>query len=185
MKPLQSVGMGLVIVALSARVHGYDLLADPLGWLLVLLGVRSLPRELAHRGNLLGLAALAGAVAVVLWFPVVPEDLYDADASLGWAANLPQIAFSALLCHVLAGRASAAGDGRGARWFGVLRTATILIGLLPVLVFGAGLDSLEVTSYVAAGLVAIVLVYALFAHASRPWAAADVAESPTVVQPPS
>ena len=40
MKPLQSVAMGLVIVVLVARYGEYDALADPLGWLLVLWGVR-------------------------------------------------------------------------------------------------------------------------------------------------
>ena len=58
MKPLQSVAMGLVIVALSARVAGHDVLADPAGWLLVALGVARLPAELALRDTLLGLAAL-------------------------------------------------------------------------------------------------------------------------------
>ena len=37
MKPLQPVAMGLVIVLLGATVNGCDLLADPVGWLLVLV----------------------------------------------------------------------------------------------------------------------------------------------------
>ncbi len=139
MKPLQSVAMGLVVVVLSARFHGYDALADPVGWLLVLVGVRAFPAGIEHRRNLLRLASLAGLVAVVVWFPVVTEDLYDADASLGWVVNLPQLFFSALLCHVLAHRAEAAGDTRAARWLGITRTAVVVVGLLPVLVFGAGL----------------------------------------------
>lgn len=170
MKPLQSVAMGLVVVVLSARFHGYDALADPVGWLLVLLGVRAFPAGIAHRRNLLRLAALAGLVSVVVWFPAVTDDLYDADASLGWVANLPQIFFSALLCHTLALRAEGAGDTRAARWLGLTRTAVIVVGLLPVLVFGAGLESFEVTSYLAAGTVAVLLIWLLFAYASRPWA---------------
>ena len=170
MKPLQSVAMGLVIVALSARVAGHDVLADPAGWLLVALGVARLPAELALRDTLLGLAALAGAVSVVVWFPGVTAAMYDADASLAWAANLPQIAFSALLCHVLSGRALAAGDPRPARWLATTRTALVVIGLLPVLVFGAHESSLEVPSYLAAGAVALLLIWLLFAYAARPWA---------------
>jgi hypothetical protein len=169
MKPLQSIAMGLVIIVLSARFQGYDALPDPVGWLLVLLGVRALPTDLAHRSALLALAALAGVVAAVVWFPVVTEHLYDADASLGWAVNLPQLLFSALLCHVLAARAAAAGDGKAARWLAMTRTALVVVGLLPVLVFGAGLESLEVTSYLAAGVVALLLIWLLFAYASRPW----------------
>ena len=42
-KPLQAVAMGLVIVLLGATVSGYDLLADPVGWLLVLVGLATLP----------------------------------------------------------------------------------------------------------------------------------------------
>lgn len=168
MKPLQSVAMGLVVIVLSARFGGYDALPDPVGWLLVLLGIRALPSGLAHRGYLLGLAGLAGVVAVVLWFPSVTDALYDADASLAWAANLPQVLFSALLCHVLAGRA-ATHDPKAARWLGLTRTALIVVGLLPVLVFGAGLSSFELTSYLLAGLVALLLIWLLFAYASRTW----------------
>ena len=44
MKPLQSIAMGLVIIALKAWVNGeYDVLPDPIGWLLVLQGLAALP----------------------------------------------------------------------------------------------------------------------------------------------
>lgn len=169
MKPLQSVAMGLVIVVLSARFGGYDALPDSVGWLLAFLGVRGLPDDLAHRSTLLGLAALAGAVAAIVWFPAVTGDLYDADPSLAWAANLPQLIFSGLLCHVLATRAAVGGDAKAARWLGLTRSAFVVVALLPVLVFGAGLESFELTSYLAATLVALVLIWLLFAYSSRPW----------------
>ena len=170
MKPLQSVAMGLVIVALSARFGGYDALADPAGWVLVLLGVSRLPAGLPQRGTLLGLAAVAGVVAAVVWSPSVTAAMYDADASLAWAANLPQIAFSALLCQVLYGRALDADDPGPARWLATTRTALVVVGLLPVLVFGAHESRLEVPSYLAAGAVALLLIWLLFAYAARPWA---------------
>ena len=44
-KPLQAVGMGLVIVVLTVPVAGYDVLADPLGWLLVLVGLFIVARK--------------------------------------------------------------------------------------------------------------------------------------------
>lgn len=173
MKPLQSVAMGLVIIVLSARISGYDALPDPVGWVLVLVGVAALPAELPHRTQLLGFAGLAGAVAVVVWFPGVTDQLYSGDstdgASLAWMLNLPQVVFSALLCHDLAGRAAAAGDGRAARWLGFTRSALVLVGLMPVLVFGAGLTTFEVTSYVAAAAVAVVLIWQLFTYSSRGW----------------
>lgn len=182
MKPLQSIAMGLLIVVLSARFHGYDALPDPVGWGLVLFGVQACPADLPHRSNLLGLGALAGVVSAIVWFPAVAAALADADASLTWAANLPQLLFTALLCHALAVPAEAAGDTKAARWLRLTRTATIVIGLLPVLVFGAGLKSFELTSYVAAAMVAVLLIWLLFSYASRPWARpagrAPIAEPP-------
>ena len=51
-----------------------------------------------------------------------------------------------------------------------------MVGLLPVLVFGAGFSTLETTSYVAAGAGAVLLIWLLFAYASRPWATRVVPE---------
>jgi hypothetical protein len=170
MKPLQSVAMGMVIVVLAARFNGYDALADPFGWLLVWLGVHALPAAPAHRNILLGLSALAGAVSSVLWFPQVADDLYAADASLAWAANLPQLLLSAFLCHFLAALAAAAGDPGAVTWMRFTRAAMVVIALLPVLVFGAGLESYEQASYVAAAFAGLLLIWLLFAYGSRTWA---------------
>jgi hypothetical protein len=179
MKPLPSIAMGLVIIALSARFGGYDALPDPFGWLLVAGGVHGLPARIPHRGGLLRLAAIAGAVSAVLWFPAVTDGLLAADASLGWAANLPQVLFTALLCHALAAGAAQAGDRRASAWLRSARTAVVVVGLLPPLVFGAGMASLEVPTYLAAGLVAVLVIGLLFAYAARPWARAEpVPEAP-------
>jgi len=175
MKPLQPIAMGLVIIVLSARFRGYDALADPAGWLLVAVGVSALPARVAHHGTLLRLAALAGVVSAVLWFPAVTDALDDADPSLAWAANLPQLMFTALLCHSLAGAAADAGDASASRWLSSARTAVVVVGLLPVLVFGAGLASYEVATYLAAGLVAVLVTGLLFAYGSRAWARSDPA----------
>lgn len=175
MKPLQPIAMGLVIIVLSARFRGYDALADPVGWLLVAVGLAALPARIAHRGALLRLAALAGAVAAVVWFPAVTDALYDADPSLVWAANLPQVMFTALLCHSLAATAAEARDARASRWLRSARTGVVVVGLLPVLVFGAGLAAYEGETYVAAGIVAVLVTGLLFAYGSRPWARPDPA----------
>jgi hypothetical protein len=175
MKPLQPIAMGLVIIVLSARFRGYDALADPVGWLLVAVGVAALPARIPHRGTLLRLAALAGAVSALVWFPAVTDALYDADPSLAWAANLPQVMFTAVLCHSLAGAAAEARDARASRWLRSARTAVVVVGLLPVLVFGAGLAAYEVATYLAAGLVAVLVTGLLFAYGSRPWARPDPA----------
>ncbi len=62
--------MGLVIVLLTASVRGYDLLADPIGWLLVLVGLPTLP--VPQRGALQGLATLSLAVSAVAVVPRQP-----------------------------------------------------------------------------------------------------------------
>ncbi len=180
MKPLQSVAMGLVIVALTARLGGYDALPDPLGWLLVVVGLRGLPDSYRQRTTMVRLAGLVLAVSVVLWFPATGAWLDDHDASLRWAVNLPQALVLAWFAHTLAGRA-ASGDGsadvRAARW---LRTASSLVAVaavLPVLVFGGGLGELEAASYVLAAVALLLLIWLLFAYSGRPWASREVRAS--------
>ena len=152
MKPLQSVAMGLVIVALSARVAGYDVLRGP--------GRLAARRRSAWPGCPRSWRCATPCSAWRRWPAwsrcrgLVPRRgtaaLYDADASLAWAANLPQIAFSALLCHALSGRAWRRRP-RPARWLRDHPHGLVVVGLLPVLVFGAHESSLEVPSYLAAG----------------------------------
>ncbi|HSP60962.1 MAG TPA: hypothetical protein VLO09_07865, partial [Ornithinimicrobium sp.] len=115
MRPLQSIAMGLVVIVLDT-LGRVDALPDPLGWVLVLLGVRGLPRDLPHRRPLLVLALLAGTVSVPLWMPGLADRLYDTHPSLLWAANLPQLGFAGVLCLGLAKRAAAAGDTPAAAW---------------------------------------------------------------------
>ena len=176
MKPLQAVGMGLVIVLLTAPVHGYDLLPDPLGWLLALGGLRAL--ALPQRTTLLGLAWLSFAVSCVLWIPSVPTHLDDIDPSLTWSVNLPQLATTILLTHALAQQALLAEDSPARRWLLTARTLLVVVTVLPVVVFGGGLDGLVGATYVAASLALLLLVWLLFAYASRPWAGGDPLAEP-------
>lgn len=169
MLPLQSVAMGLLVVALSARFGGYDALADPLGWVLVVLGVRRLP-GLSRARDLLVLAVVALVVSCVVWWPATSEWLDDQHPSLRWALTLPQLGMQVLLAHELSLRARAAGDRPAARWLRQVLVAVVLVGLLPVLVFATGSELLEVWSYVAAALVAIWMIWLLFVCAPRPWA---------------
>src|SRR5918993_5067267 len=110
--------MGLVFIALVARVNGeYDVIPDPVGWLLVLQGLAQLPDALPHRSALRTLGFVALLLSVVLWFPDLAGGLEAEDVALLWAATLPQLAFVALLCRALAELA----DGSARRW---LHTAT-------------------------------------------------------------
>ncbi len=174
MKPLQSVAMGLVLLALAARVHGeYDLVPDPVGWLLVLHGLRRLPPELAHRPALRTLGVLALVMSVVLWFPSLASAIEDADESLLWVANLPQLAFVALLCHGLAALAGPA-DAGATRWLRTAATLTVVAAVLPVLVLGAGASALTAVMVLGSAAVLVLVIVLLFRYADRPWALAPV-----------
>lgn len=170
MLPLQSIAMGLVVVAISARFGGYDALADPLGWVLVLIGLRTMS-ALPERRTLLGLAGLALAVSCLVWWPAAQAWLDGEDPALRWALTLPQLGVEGLTCWSLARRAASAAPG-AARWLRLAAGAVVLVGVLPVLAFAAGSTTTEVWSYVAATLVLIWVIWLLFAYASRPWVVA-------------
>ncbi len=158
-----------MIIALGAKVNGYDLLADPLGWLLVLRGVRLLPADVPRRDTIHAIGIVAALVSVALWFPAVNDALSDTDDSLVWAATLPQIAFVALLCAELAVHADAGGDAKAARWLRTARTLTIAVGVLPIVVYPIEPDLLVPLLLVAVITIVLVIVL-LFAYSSRPWA---------------
>ncbi len=158
--------MGLVIVVLVAKFGGYDALADPVGWLLVLWGVR----RMADRAGLWALALGALMIACVVWFPGTQELLDDSDPSLRWAVNLPQVLFCVMLCRHLAGLAGDADDKRARAWLRTTMVFNGVLGVAPVLVFAASADDLMGSVYAAAGGVVLLLIVLLFAYASRPWA---------------
>lgn len=184
--------MGYVIIALEALQgvrldgagdvvpgSGYDLLPDPLGWLLVLFGVGLLPRE-APRGALPLVGTLALVVSTVLWFPAAAQALAAVDPSLGWAASLPALAFAALLFRQLARSAQGTGDRTAATVLQGLVTLTVVVALLPVLVLGAGWGGLEDLAGGSGQLLNLAAVVVLFSCAGRSWAAAP---QPTPASP--
>lgn len=166
MKPLGSVAMGLVIVVLVARFGGYDALPDPLGWLLVLWGVRRMPDPTV----LVPLAIVALLVACAVWFPATQEALEANDPSIRWAANLPQVAFCVLLCRSLAGLAAEAGDIRAAAWQRTTMVLNLVLAIAPVIAFASERDDLLAAIYAGAAAVVLLLIVLLFAQAGRSWA---------------
>ncbi len=176
MKPLQAVGLGFVFLVLVTTVQGYDLYADPVGWVLVLVGVRLLPRAFRHRWLLLYVAGIALVVSVPLWVPAVDDALASADESIAWALNLPRFGFAALLAFTLA-RSAQTADARGpATWWRVLGLGSAVVAVLPVLVFGGGLENLDTTAGTLVVVVPLAMTVTLFWHSGRTWAGAP--ESP-------
>ena len=169
MKPLQAVAMGLVIVVLVARFDGYDALADPVGWLLVIWGVR----RMADPAALLTLALAALLVACTVWFPATQDLLDRSDPSLRWAINLPQVLFCVLLSRQLADLAGDAGDRRARAWLRTTMLLNVVLAVAPVLVFAASADDVMTSVHAAAAGVVLLLIVLLFAHSGRPWAPAS------------
>jgi hypothetical protein len=166
-KPLQAVAMGLVVVGL--RAGHWDLLPDPLGWLLVLHGVRRLASGIPWRSSMLTLAALALMASLPLWVPSVAERLDAADPSLRWAVNLPELGFLVVLCLGVSDHARDADDLGAFRTWRTLATLAVVCAVLPILVWGGGLSTLELPSYVLASLTLLAVICLGFAHAGKAW----------------
>lgn len=151
MKALQTVAMGLVLVFLDVAAHGWDVVPDPLGWVLVLAGLTPVRELLPGYRGVLGTAWVCLVVAVLTW---PPGSVDTAAESLGWLFSLPTVAFAFLLSaglrQVLAGSL--------ATRFRALRDLLVVVAVLPVLVYGAGFGWLAVPTAVLAVAVNIALV---------------------------
>jgi len=167
-KPLEAVAMGLVIVLLTVSVHEYDVLADPLGWLLVLVGLAALP--VPQRSAVRWLAVISLVVSVVVWVPDVRDTLNVTDLALAWAAGLPELATVIVLAHALAQAAWVAGDSVARRWLLTARTLLVVVALLPAVVLGGGFDSWDSALGIVGSASLALLIVLLFRYSSRPWA---------------
>lgn len=183
MSPLQRIAMGLVIVLVPANFpHDphpawafYDALPDPLGWLLVLSGVRGLRRHL-DLDVATWLAWVALAVSVPLWFPqvnhlLVPEYNDSIEVSFQWFLSLPQTVFSLALARTIGRRAELEQprDRFVAGRFGVLTWAFGALVVLPAVAYGGAVGPLEDPTLIGIGLVNVVFVYYLFRVHRRTW----------------
>lgn len=173
--------MGLVIVLapgyFSIGGQPYDVLADPLGWLLAISGVSALRRTELDVDIAYWLAWLAFAVSLVFWFPQVTdllpqvdEPVEGVDPSVLWFISLPQAAFSLVLAKTI-GQAGIAREPRDrfvAGRYGVLTWAFIATIVLPPIAYSA-VDELIRPTLIGIGLINIVFIYYLFRVHARPW----------------
>ena len=159
MSSLQTVAMGLVIVFLDVGSGGWDWVADPVGWVLVLIGLTPVKERLPAYVGVAGAAWVCLAVSVLT---LSPDSVDTIDPTLGWLFSLPTIAFCFLLCDSLAD-VTEESLATGFRW---LRVVFVLVGSMPGLVYLAGLEWMTIPAAVAAVLANIVLVFSV-------WAAGD------------
>jgi hypothetical protein len=183
MSPLQRIAMGLLIVFVPAYFpHDphpawavYDALPDPVGWLLVVSGVRRLRGHLDV--DVIGwLAWVAFAVSVPLWFPqlnhlLVPKYNASIDVSFQWFLFLPQTVFSLALARAVgrAGELQTPRDRFVAGRYGVLTWAFGALIVLPVVAYGGGVTNLVNPTLLAIGLVNVAFIYYLFRVHRRTW----------------
>ena len=185
MTPLQKIAMGLVVVLVPANFprdphpvwRFYDALPDPVGWVLVLVGVSALARASDLDLDVARwLGVVAFVVSVPLWFPqvshlLVPEYNPRIEVSFQWFVALPQTLFSLFLVRTI-GRAAIDEQPRDtyvAGRFGVLTWGLAGMLVLPVVAYGGGIESLENPTLLLIGLVNIAVVYYLFRVHRRTW----------------
>jgi hypothetical protein len=183
--PLQKIAMGLVVVLVPANFprdphpvwRFYDALPDPVGWVLVLVGLSALARASDLDLDVARwLGALALLASVPLWFPqvshlLVPEYNPRIAVSFQWFVALPQTLFSLFLVRTI-GRAAIDEQPRDtyvAGRFGVLTWGLAAMLVLPVVAYGGGVESLEDPTLLLIGIVNIAVVYYLFRVHRRRW----------------
>lgn len=171
LKPLRPIALGLLVVLLVAPVgSGYDALPDFVGWLLVLACTPQLPDGFPRRRALGACAALAAVVSALTWPPSWGQTLIDAGPALAWTATLPQVGWSVLVAFGLARLASAAGDLWPSVWLKYVGIGYLVVGALPVIVYGGGVTGLEGTLGGLSALLGLVLFATLLLYSSREWA---------------
>ncbi|MFL6061171.1 MAG: hypothetical protein ACJ72E_08070 [Marmoricola sp.] len=189
MSPLQKIAMGLVIVFVPANFeiahHVYDALPDPLGWLLVLSGMKALRAHL-DVDVAYWLTWVALVISVPLWVPQLTEHLPDIPdhlrtaseqaqatkaASIAWALALPQSVMSALLVRAIGQEAIGRQprDTFVAGRFGVLLWGLVATIVLPPVAYGGDVANLVTPTLIGVGLVNAALIYYLFRVHRREW----------------
>lgn len=170
MLPLQLVAAGLVVVLFDLNLGDpqIDLVADPLGWGLVYVGVSRLPAAFPRLGALTGVALLAGVVSVLVWLPGLVGSLAG-DGTLLLFLQLPSLAFVALLSVTMAERAAAGGDAPARGGWRLVLYGTAATAVLPTLVYALGEEALVLPVVLLALATMITCVVLCLRHSGRPW----------------
>ncbi|GGO88737.1 hypothetical protein GCM10011584_16460 [Nocardioides phosphati] len=167
-RPMVLIGLGLLIDLVDPALNGWDLLPDWAGWILVLIGTAVFARQLPSRGLMLTAAAGALVLSAALWPPASIDWLKDQDASVAWSCTLPAIAWAILYSLALSGLSRK--DPGASFWWKYIAAMNAAAAVLPILVYGGGMASLETFMFVLGWLGQLCATVFSFLHSRRDWA---------------
>jgi len=152
--------MGLLVIIVTASFGGWDGLPNPLGWVLVLLGVRAARSSLPSSTALAVLGLMALLISAISYPPDVTADL---DPSAAWLLDLPQVAFEVVLCSAVGSVLAPKG-----RVFRLLMWVLVLVGVGPAIAIGTDDPGIADAVDGAFALSQIALVWMLFSVSGDP-----------------
>lgn len=180
MRPLVWVGFGLLIVGVHATVGRYDVLADPVGWVFALIGVRRLAatKDVPLSDALVVAGVIALLCSIPLWWPSTLHRLDKGDPALLWGVGLAELVFQLLLCRTLSTLARTAGDVSADLWLKICQGGLVAGIIAPVAYFAAHQSWLNGVAALGQ-IVQLVIIILCFVLAGRAWASTP-RESDTV-----
>lgn len=167
-QPLLVVALALLIIVIRSDFRGYDALPDPVAWLLIAVACAAFPKDVPRRGAVVASAVLAMLASIASWPASWHDRVVDLDPALAWTIALPSLAWSVLFCLAVAHLARSQLSAQ-IMWTYVGYGFVAAI-VLPVIVFGGGVDSLEGTYAAIIVLAQVALFVLALMHAWKPWA---------------
>lgn len=163
MYPLSTVATGFVLIVLDLRFNQFDVLLDPLGWGMVIVGLGRLSRSVDPQFKASWQASI---VAAVLSLPDVvgvgPAVLYLGYAIVGLVAVW-------LIATAIMHRAQAAGDAAVASAFDRLRWLLALTQLFGLIAIAVGIGPFLLVALLVALGVDIWFIVRMYRSAKRPY----------------
>jgi len=171
MRPLQLIAVGLVLMLFDFNIGDpqIDVVPDPVGWGIMFAGVRGLSSAFPFRTLLLALAAVSGALSLLLWVPGLADGLRTAETSVLWALDLPPMAFVGTVAVAMMRAAYEGGDFSARGWWRAVVAGLVMTVLLPLLVYGGGSAGLVILVVTIALVTLVTCVILCLVHAKRPW----------------
>jgi hypothetical protein len=152
-KELQSVALGLIVVFVD--VGSPDWVPDPIGWILVLVGLAAVKDRLTDYGYLQVTGWVCLGLSVVTW---PPEAVPALDETLGWLFSLPTLAF----CFLLADSLTDVTEPGLARRFRLISWGYAVVTVLPLLPLALGWEWMSTPGLVVTIVVHVALVLSLY-----------------------